>query len=1085
MKWVPGRRFFPALFCTVLACLPGPVGAQSQTTSAVRGTVVRTDSTGIPEALVRLRHEPTGTERTVLTDAGGRFLMALLQPGGPYTLTVSLLGYADGVEEGIRLQVGETLPVEVVLEEQVVEVEGISVRVERSEIFSRTQQGPVTLLNERTLDALPLPSRDIIDLTVLSPMVRTTEAGGFSIGGQNDRYNSILVDGLLNKDAFGLTPGGIPGGQAGAKLLPLDAVSQYEILVAPYDVRLSGFAGGVMNAVTRTGTNDWQARGFALGRHDGLMGDLTLPSGSAEASGIKRTLLGWSAGGPIIRDRAHFFLAGELERRSHPPSGYNLGRDPNPLVGIIPEALAAFEEMLRSDLGLEPGKAEAYTLNQDLANLFARMDFNVSEGARLTVRHIFAQARTDQSPNRSPFQPYEFSSNAVFRRSRNNTLSAQLFLDLGNRGGNETDLTIQRTTDETEPESAWPQVEAVIASPRLSYTATRPVRAGAQFFAQQNDLAQNSVRLSNTLTLAGGRNTWSLGVMGTWYGIEHTYLPGALGEYSYASLGDVLDNAPQRFQRSVMEGDLDPGVQFDVAEVGAFVQDQMEVGDGLTFSFGLRMDLPFVLDQPPENPRIQSFFKRSTARMPSGTPIFSPRLGVNWQRDGRLKTQLRGGVGLFTGQLPYVWLSNAFQNTGMRYVTQMCTGRWTDDPLTGNTAPPFDPNDPSPTCLAGAPSEVRVVTFFDEEFTYPQYAKVSVGVDQELTPSLSASVGFMFNHAINQVILRELNIAPQERALGALRGYGGTARTHFGVPTETGFFPTRLLPGYEQVLLARNGSQDRSWSASAELRGTLWNRINVQAGYAYARSYDRQSMTSVDLISNFGFTPTHGDPNDPPLTPSNFDRPHKVVLAVYGRPVPGLEGTEVSLLYTGESGLPFSYVYGSDMNGDGYPFAGPATDRNNDLLFVPLHASSVPSSFATYTRLAAAMAKDPCLKKFRGTFVTRNGCRAPWQNRLDLKLAQNTSLKGVGIRFEADLVNVLNLLHSDWGLVKTIPAVSSVLRASGWIAPTAEILSEWDAGILPFRDAKGRLVIPEPWSVVSPDSQWQVQFGLRLTFGGS
>jgi hypothetical protein len=261
--------------------------------------------------------------------------------------------------------------------------------------------------------------------------------------------------------------------------------------------------------------------------------------------------------------------------------------------------------------------------------------------------------------------------------------------------------------------------------------------------------------------------------------------------------------------------------------------------------------------------------------------------------------------------------------------------------------------------------------------------------------------------------------------------------------------------------------------------------MNVQAGYAYARSYDRMSMSSVDLISNFGFTPTHGDPNDPPLTPSNFDRPHKVVLAVFGRPFPGLDGTEVSLLYTGESGLPFSYVYGSDMNGDGYPFPGPATDRNNDLLFVPLNASSVPSSFATYTRLAAALEKDPCLKKFKGTFVTRNGCRAPWQNRLDLKLAQSTSFMGLGLRFEADVINVLNLLNSDWGLVKTIPAVSSVLRASGWIAPTAEILSEWDAGILPFRDGKGRLVTPEPWSVVSPASQWQAQFGLQVTFGGS
>jgi hypothetical protein len=1084
MDWIRRRAFPLSLSLLALGWLPSPAAPQSQTTSAVRGIALRSDGSGIPEALVRIRHDLTGAERTVLTDREGRFLLALLQPGGPYTLTISLLGYADGVEEGMLLQVGETRTVEMILEEQAVEVEGVSVRVERGEIFSRHQQGPVTLLNERTLRAIPLPSMDIMDVTVLSPLVRTTEAGGFSIGGQNDRYNAILVDGLLNQDAFGLTAGGIPGGQAGAKLLPIDAVSQYEILVAPFDIRLSGFAGGVMNAVTKTGTNEWQLRGFAVGRHEALMGDLTLPSGAADASGIQRTLLGLSAGGPIIKGKAHFFLASEFERRSQPPSGYNLGRDPARLVGIQPEAMEAFQAFFRQELGVEPGLADAYTLDQELANVFARVDWNYDGGSRLTLRHNFARARNDDSPNRSPFQPYELSSNAVLRSSASYNTSAQFFLDLGNRGGNEIDLTIQRTTDRAEPEAVWPQVEAVLTSPALSFTATRPVRAGAQFFAQENDLVQTSVRLSNTLTLAHGHGTWTLGVQGTWYDIEHTYIPGALGEYFFPSITDVFNNAPQRFERTVLEEGQAPGVQFNVAEAGAFLQDRMEFGEGLTISLGLRMDLPFVLDKPEENARILSFFQRSTSQVPSGMVLLSPRLGFNWQREGRLKTQVRGGAGLFTGQLPHVWLANAFENTGLRSVTQLCTGRWTDDPLTGNTAPPFDASQTAPTCLVGPPREVRVVTMFEEGFAYPQYAKLSATVDQEITPSLSASVGVIFSHSINQVLLRELNIAPQERALGPLRGYGGTARAHFGVPTDEGFYPIRLLPGYDQVLLARNGTGDRAWSLSLELRGALSDRLDLLAGYAYSRSYDRMSLASVDLISNFGFTPTHADPNDPPLTPSNFDRPHKVVVALFGTPIPGLDETEISLLYTGEAGLPFSYVYGSDLNGDGYPFVGPAFDRNNDLFYTPLVATEVPSSFGTYTRLAAALETEPCLEKFRGTFVTRNGCRAPWQDRLDLRMAHGATVRSAHLRLEADIINLLNLLNPGWGLVKTIPAVSSLLAAYERVPATGELISEWDAGILPFRDSKGKLVTPEPWSVVSPASQWQLQFGIRVTFGG-
>lgn len=1066
-----------------LAGHPEALMGQSQTTSAIRGTVVRTDGAPVVGSRVTIRHTLTGNARGVLTDPEGRFVLLLVQPGGPYTVTAGYVGFADAVEEGIQLQVGETYEVRLVLMEQVVEIEGLAARVERDEIFNAAQMGPATLLNERTVQSVPLASRDIMDLAVLSPLVRTTEGGGFSVAGQNDRYNSILVDGIVNKDAFGLTAGGVPGGQAGAKLLPLDAVAQYEILVAPFDAGLSGFAGGVMNAVTRTGTNDWYMRASAVARDESLMGDLTLPSGSAEASGIQRTLLGLSAGGPIQRDQAHFFVSGEFETRSRPPSGFNLNREPPELVGILPEAVGAFQLLMQDDFGLDAGRSGPYTLDQTLANLFARVDWTVADGHRLTVRNVLAWASNDESPNRSPFEPYEFSSNANFRESFSNTTSAQFFSDLGDWGGNEVALTVQHATDQTEPAVSWPQLEVVLESPDMFITPTRPVRAGASFFAQENDLAQTSVRLANTLTLARGRSTWTVGLLGTWYDIEHTYLPGALGDWFYASWVDVLNNAPQRYQRTELLDGQSATVSFNVAEVGGFVQDEVDLGRGFTLRAGLRLDAPFLLDQPPENPRIESFFGRSTANAPSGMLLISPRIGLNWQGGERLKTQVRAGAGLFTGQLPHVWLSNAFQNTGMRSVTRSCFGRWTDDPLSGNTAPPFDPAQPPETCLFGQPTEVRVVTLFDENFTYPQYAKFSAAVDQEITPGLRASMGLIFTHSINQVLLREINIQPQTEGLLPMYGYGGTARMYFGVPTDEGFYPIRLLPGFDQVLLATNADGDRSWSLNAELRGELGDRLSFHAGYAYARSYDRMSLTSVDLISNFGFTPTRADPNSPPLTPSNFDRPHKLVLSVFGAPIPGLETTEVALLYTGESGLPFSYVYRGDLNGDGYPFLGPAFDRNNDLLFVPQEATHLPSSIGTYTRLAAALETDECLKEFRGRFMTRNGCRAPWQNRLDLRMAHTARIGGAEIRLSADVINLLNLVNSDWGLVRTIPPTASLLAPLERIPPSAELLSEWAAGLLPFRDAQGKLVTPEPWSVATPESQWQAQFGLRVTLG--
>ncbi|HSG10007.1 MAG TPA: carboxypeptidase regulatory-like domain-containing protein, partial [Longimicrobiales bacterium] len=468
----PGLPVFILLLAALWLRAPTELTAQSQTTSAMRGMVVDVGGMPIAEATVRIRHALTGAERTVITSVQGRFLALLLQPGGPYALTVTRIGYAESAEEGIQLQVGETYTAEIVLQDRAVEVEGVAVNVERSAIFNPDQVGPATLLDQRTVESVPVLSRDVTELAILSPLVRTTEAGGFSVGGQNDRYNALLVDGLLNKDAFGLTAGGVPGGQAGAKLLPIDAVAQYEILVAPYDARLSGFAGGVMNAVTKTGTNDWMVRGLAVGRHSSLMGDLTLPSGPAEASGVERTLVGATVSGPIIRDKAHFLVSTEFERRSQPPAGYNSGRDLAALVGIEPVAIQAFQSLMEDGYGVETGVAGSYPLSQTLANVFARADWHFGNGNRLTARNVFAYADNDESPNRAPFDPYEFSSNAVFRTSGSNTSSLQFFTDLGNRGGNEIDLTVQRTTDRTNPASDLPQIEAVLRSPDGAYTAT-------------------------------------------------------------------------------------------------------------------------------------------------------------------------------------------------------------------------------------------------------------------------------------------------------------------------------------------------------------------------------------------------------------------------------------------------------------------------------------------------------------------------------------------------------------------------------------------------------------------------------------
>ena len=1078
---------FPPLAAALLllALNVGGLTAQSRTTSAIRGTVVQGNGAPVAFATVTILQTETGAERRTSTTPEGRFLLQLLQPGGPYVLTIEALGFAEIVREGIQLQVGETLTFEFTANEQAIDLEGIEVNAARGEIFTPDQVGPATRLDERTVEAIPIMSRNIMELAVLSPLVKTTEGGGFSIAGQNDRYNSILIDGLLNKDLFGLTSGGVPGAQAGAKLIPLDAVAQYEVLVAPFDVRLSGFTGGVLNAITKNGTNEWHSRFFAVNRTEALIGDLNLPTGPVEASGVERNLFGASVGGPILRDRLHFFVSGEFEQRKQPPVGYNLGRDDPLLVRISPEAVADVRSIFDSRWGAEAGDAGPYSLSLGLANVFGRLDWNFGNGSRLTVRNIFARARNDESPNRAAFEPYELSSNAVFREATNNTTTVQLFSPVGDRASNEFNLSVQKSSDGTEPAVDYPQVEIDVVSSIAGGGYQRPLRVGSQFFAQDNDLDQTTVRFTNSLNWSPARSNYTFGVTGAFHDIQHRYLPGALGDYYYASANDLANNAPQRYQRTILLDGQSPDVGIRVTEWGAFVQNQIDSGKGLTMHFGLRADAPFVLDSPEENPEVLQEFGHSTANVPSGQILLSPRWGFNWQSEGARTTQVRGGAGMFVGQLPYVWLSNAFHNNGLRSVTAVCNGRVTDDPQPGSAVPSLDLGAPPITgCLRSPFQELRTVTVFEDGFKYPQDLKFSMGVDQELSDDVSASFGFLYNRAINQIALRELNLDGPSNT-GPLDGYGNFERKYFGRQAPRGFVPNRELPGYEQVLLATNESDDWAFAFTAEMRGNLTERLAFQTGYSYAKSYDRMSLVSADMISNYGFTPTNFDPNSPQIITSNFDRPHKVVLSIYGAPFPGLDDTQVSILYTGQSGLPFTYVYRGDLNGDGYPGLGPAFDRTNDAVYVPNTATEVPGSFAMWQLLGDALSNDECLMANRGKIMERNSCRAPWQNRLDLRLSHTLRALGSEIRFEGDLINVLNLMNRDWGNIDAINPVVSLLEPLGRAEGSGVLQSGWAGAVLPFRADDGTLQASDPWSIVTPDSQWQAQFGIRVTLGGA
>ena len=336
----------PSLALAALSGLvPASGWAQGVTTSGIAGRVTGQEREPIPDARIELRRDDTGAVFVTATDEDGRFSFTNLRPGGPYTLEASRIGLQTVRREGLVLNIGQRLAVDIQLTETAVELPTLSIQIEADPEFARTRMGPVTVVDQQTIDQLPTISRDITEFAQLSPLVVVDE-NGVSVAGANLRFNNLQIDGALNQDVFGLSPSGVSGGRASGRVIPLAAIEELQVLVAPYDVRQSGFTGGVLNAVTRSGTNELRASAFGFFRNENLVGDALIGGARREAGELRNTFLGFDAGGPIIRDRLHFFTAAEFEQRRRPPNGFLVGVDDPILTQLVPDSVARVGDIL-------------------------------------------------------------------------------------------------------------------------------------------------------------------------------------------------------------------------------------------------------------------------------------------------------------------------------------------------------------------------------------------------------------------------------------------------------------------------------------------------------------------------------------------------------------------------------------------------------------------------------------------------------------------------------------------------------------------------------------------------------------------
>ncbi|HSJ24351.1 MAG TPA: carboxypeptidase regulatory-like domain-containing protein [Longimicrobiales bacterium] len=1055
--------------------------AQGVTTAAVSGRVADDAGAPVQNARVVVTNEGTGLTRTTLTNDQGAYLVPGLPVGGPYRVEAGSLGFATVIRRDITLALGQNMVVNFELRPQALALDAIGVDVSRTqrEIINPGRTGAEQLVTQHQIENLPTISRNFTDFLAASPH-SGAGAGGTSVGQQNNRFNNIQIDGALAQDLFGLGSTGQPGGQAGARSISIDAVREYQVLTAPYDVRQSGFTGGLINAVTKSGTNEWSGSAFMHYRNQDFQRDSLLVGSQMRGVGeFTNRLFGGTLGGPIIRDRAHFFVAAEWEDDTRPGGTYAIGRDAPTLTGVNPADAERFAQALR-DYGVGAGSYGEFTVENPNRNLFGRIDAQLDNNHMVTLRHNYVRATDDIVTNRFGATQYSFESNFYFFESNTNSTVGQLNSSFANGVYNE--LTVGYTTirDRRAPVERYPAIIVTVPNAAAA-TGTRQLVAGAEYFSQGNELDQNSFEITNNTSYTWGAHRLTGGVKAERFGFRNLFWPGMTGEWSFNSIDDFIAGEPNSFRRAVpyREG-ADPTARFNVTLLGFYGQTEWTARPNVTVTAGLRYDTPIVHDKPENNPAIESSeLGRRTDRIPSGNGIISPRLGFNWDVFDDRTTQVRGGAGVFTGRYPFVWLSNMYSNTGLLTVNISCS-------RANNNLPTFtlDPANPPGACATGGtPAPPRaVINLVDPDFQYPHALRLNAAVDRQLPWGVVGTVEFLHTRSLAQIFLRELNLnlEPVSTTQGGRPVYG----THTPGPLAEGVSANQNLAQPRRidadaalaVVELTNSDEDRSWSMTLQAQKRYQNGLDLNLSYTHSRAEDVSGLTSSIATSNIGFNPVMGNPNAPSLATSDYETRHKFVFS----------GTydihryvAASWFYIGHSGDRYSYVYDGDVNADGFE-ASYASNRYNDLLYVPTDENDITlTDPADWSRINAYIESESCLRENRGSILERNVCAAPWRNRVDTRFTFRVPTRQQQrVELTLDLFNTLNLLNSDWGVQRNRPFPGiELLELRGW--DTAN-----NRGI--FRPT-GRLRLDEdnradPFNVLDPSSRWQAQVGLRYVF---
>ena len=1093
-RWFRWTTAVKVLLSALALCAVPSVDAAAQgVTSGSMAGSVRSASGPIAGSRIVAVHQPSGTTYQTSSRADGRFVLPAMRVGGPYTVTAIAIGYQRNVQAGLEVTLGATTDIHFVLQNAVVTLSGTEVTATGGALSS-TVTGASTSIPKEAIVAFPTIGRTITDFTRLTP-----QASGSSFAGQDNRLNNITLDGSYFNNSFGLS--GQPGGRTGVSPIPIDAIEQIQVNVAPFDVRQGNFTGAGVNAVTKSGTNNFEGSIYYTTRNQSYVGTKT--AGQPFNPGtFKFRQPGGYISGPILHDKLFFFFDYENDALSQPATTYIANTGGQAITGnttrVLASDLDALSTFLQTKFNYATGPYAGYNFEVPSSRYIGKLDWNVNDRNKFSFRYSQLDSRSDQPISNSGAlgnssgarrdnlfsMSYQNSGYSILENIK--SYIGELNTQVGTNMSNQIIAGITKNDESRAYKGSYfPLVD--ILNGTSNY-----ISFGFEPFTPNNQLRYKTLQFQDNLSIALQNHDVTFGVTAQKYNSQNVFNFGAQSAYVYNSLADFYTDAngflanPARTAAPVtlkkfqvrynnIPGQVEPEQPLQVYTYGAYAQDEWRAANTLKMTFGVRVDVPIFSPTAFNNPTANALNFRdqtgatvqyNSGKLPKANPLFSPRLGFNWDAQGDRTTIIRGGTGVFSGTPPYVWISNQIGQTGI------LTGF---DEINNSTTRPFNPNTEAykPTTVTGASASSFELDVTDPNYHFSQVWRSDVAVDRRLPWGFVGTAEAIYGKELNGAYYIQANLPAPTGAFT-------------GVDTRVRWLPgtNRINNNITAAYVISNANTGHSYTLSGSLLKQFENGFFAKAAYSYGlskNSVDPGSTASANWNSNA----QSNDPNNPGVAYSAFSPKHRMFLALsYRREYFKLGATSVSLFTEGRTQGNTSYTFSADANGDG---------ATNDLIYIPKNTSemnfqaytatvnTVPITFSVAQQQAAweaYIAQDSYLSAHRGEYAQRNAIFLPVQFKSDLGVTQELFAAGGGKRntfsLRFDILNLDNLINHNWGagqrLVSNQPLLPQGADASGALLYR---LRNIGADLLPAATYQNTIGISDVW---------RMQVGLRYTF---